>query len=89
MNKSKKVWICSAVDFFYKFIFFNLIPSILHFTKKYFEQIGVILVFFFNNDEDDAVKVDKTIFTSHYAAEPLVSHSVSYIFVKLDMDPEL
>ena len=62
-------------------------------TKNYFEQFGVILVLFFNNEADDAVKKDKTIFISNFTEEQLVSPRRSAIayhkYVKLDMDPEL
>ena len=52
----------------------------VYFTKKkYLEYFGVILVFFFKKEADDAVKKDKTTFKSHFAAEPLIIESVPYI----------
>ena len=47
--------------------------------KKKIEQFDVIPVFFFKNEVYDAVKKDKTISISHFAAEPLMSHTVSNI----------
>ena len=39
------------------------------YKKKYFEQFGVILVFFFKNEADDAVKKKhETIYKGHFAA---------------------
>ena len=40
---------------------------------------GVVLVFFFNNEADDAVKKGKTIFISIFAAKPLINHNIAYI----------
>ena len=71
-------WIILAVNFFMNFTFFDLILSMVFFTKNHFEQYDVKPVFFFKHEADAAMKKDKTIILNHFAAEPLINHSVSY-----------